>query len=1325
MMAVKDHKQHFDSIQVAPTPSDKRVPNTVSRAAKTGDRALTAVIAESGKPVLDTELNLHQAASWMENFLLRRWQAPSGWLRGRTHHDVYCDWIFEAPAGLVDDTGETAGSAGGGSAGGSAGGIGGHIHADGTLLNAVVLPRLEAMVAGHPVVVEFTGTRTPGFNLVGLLGPRVYDGTSNTVKRTDFIFLEVWKALVAPSPRASGQIEVVSVSDIAAGDIIRINGIPLTAVVGAPGVDEFTIGVDETVTAANIVVAINDIANSFDEMVIALSALAVVTVKGVVPGEGDAISMTGNFITLSLTLTTIGSMVISGATLTGGADRPNKPDTDQTKLFRHGNVMSPAIVGLDDELVDPVIDVESSQRVQLQYRIRVTGTTEAVNYKKHPDGFSNLNAGTETIYGQGNRNLPVHSGNGVDTLSYPFVRADQVSVKLDSSAVAYGWQDDGLWIAGDGSEAAAQALGALDGFVYAIPLGFVFRHNNVSDALAGFKGFNASNNANGAPEYDHAGYSGSLGVIPAGVSDRPDNHFSNVITQDNLLDLRRHVVFPGIDMAAELQYQMQSLLDGNLRTWAVDTASKQDLGGGSGDVSTRFLICNEIGRSNTVGGDDITAGDIQRGVLVRNYDHISRRFGDQPVVERVIFAFWPGDRDGTPVAPGTDNPGKYVSKNETAPAVISDPDAWYEGDTLVLDLEFFNSTTLGGLFDSRPGAGTGGGGSGTGLPSQNFLPFAPAGTIITDVLSAYHDDGHFTTAVDQKVQMGIIKGLGTTKLEVTLDANDQTVNGGDSGNPDQKMVGRDEFPTLAAGTDFDFVDSNPDTIVRNDAGDFIADGFLAGMTITVANATDPANDGTYTIAAGGVAVSNLTLVVGDTLTASNNDLTATLTYGPLVPVTAPDLGSTRRVFLEVEITYPLGAGLTDTPDYDVDPDAAAYDGTGAGPGPQIENTTSQRPNDFEFLLEPHYRRGFREVQTEYVANDTIDHPSGASRAGTPVGGVSPETLVSRNRIDVVFPRRLFSTSDIATHPSVTDAVAVAVKTVDTTLTEFGSSSRLLKLDGGDSLSGLGQTLCDVEYFAQDPIPNYGVNGGGWQIAYYFRSNAPQTAGTKEGDINTTGDGTTPTTLTVEPLITSTGVWTGQVGMGGHDLPFPYTAPLDQIPIHDGATIPTGDDQIAGTTAEWFFAATASVVIDDFNADTGLLNLHAFVQQDIQNTVTFGGLANDEKPRKDAEFRAYYPFADDQAYRPTIMAQPLSGAVRHKVFVPFLARATEDVPGVAGGVMYRKSELLLIVLSRFAELDDNNNVLFVDPAGDNRTLAAVYRTRNLLLTVGGHDRCLVT
>lgn len=1241
-MAEKDHTKHYSGLASSGAP--ETTPNTVSRnGLPAADRAFQAVVTQSGKAILDSELQLQQDAAWFEENLLRRHQLPSGWLRGQTHYDSYCDWVLgTVPANFFDDSdsvfaGSVGDSVGGYSVGASVGesigtSVGASIGPDdvgmtpgGTLINAMILPRLEAVVAGRAVVVEFTNTRSPGYNLIDLDSPQIYDGTNTTVKRTDFVFLECWLALVAPSPKASGSVQVASIGDLVAGDVITINGSNLmaAAVAGAP--DTFAIAVgNANATATNIADAINLVTNSFDLMVTARATLDTVVISAAAPGVGAAgAPNTGNFITLSVTVATVGAMVASGATLTGGADRPNKP-ADQSKVFRHGNTQSPSAVWLDDQIVDPIVDAETSQRVQLQYRIRSTGTAEAINHKKHPDGFSNLITGPPTVaavFAQGGRDHAINTGAG-DPRSFPFVPADKTSTWLASSAVAYDIEDAGLWIAGDGTEQSAQDLNTVDGFVYAIPIAFVFRHNNVSDSLAGFKGWDPVNNTNGAPRFNHPTYAGPLGNIPAGRSDRPDKQYCDVIDQNNILDLRRHVMFPGVDHASELKFQMQSVLDNTMRTWAIDMASKQTLGGDSGDVSTRPLVCNEIGRSLGQGGNPPTSGDTDRGVFIRNFDHLARRFGDQPVVERVVFAFYPGDRpsagaQGGIVAPGTANGGKYVIKSESAPTVPKDAAGWYEGDTLHLDLEELNATTLGGIFQGTDGAGA----SGVGLLNPGFADFAPVGTVITDVLGAWHDDGHFTTSVNQNLQGTQIKGLGTQHLEIILDANDATVNGGDSGNPDNRMVGSD------VGTP---------------------------------------------------------------------------------PVLTAD-GSQRRIFVEVEITYPVGVGTTDTPDYTITPDTTVYDGTGAGPGPIVETNTGQRPNDFEGLLAPQFRGGYREVKLEYVANDTISHVAGNANPGSAVGSVNVETLVSRNNTDLYFPRRVFGAASgpMANQTAVQDAVAVAAKTVDESTTEFGNSSRLVKLSGVP-LSGAGQTLCNIEYFPVDPIPNYGVLGGGYQVATYFRTAAPQTAGTKEGDIITTGDGVLPTTLKVEPLIMSPNLWTGQVGMGSVDLGYPYESALEQIPINDAA----------GTIREWYFMATASVSIDDFDANTGLLALHPFVQGDVQNVLQFGGTGNTQKPKKDAEFRALYPYADVNTYKPTIISQVLSGHVRHKAFTPILARATETVPGVAGGFLFRKDEILLIVLSRFAELDDRNEVSFVEESTNNTTCAALYRTRNLLLSVGG-------
>ncbi|NBR68004.1 MAG: hypothetical protein EBT79_12185, partial [Actinobacteria bacterium] len=691
---------------------------TVSRYLSPDGRAWAGVLFQSGKPVLDAELQLEQDAAGNLVDQVQSAYLPSGFLR---------------PQGGV-------------------GGSGDYITIPPPTTDAFDLAAATAMVAGYPVRVEFANTATPNRNRVILSPPPVLGGAPPDVKRTDFVFLEMWLALVAPSPRASGTVTVLPALP-APGDTVVLNGLPLTAVAAAPAVDQFLIGGDEFTTAANIASAINNPANSFSTFVSASSGgTDTVTVKAVVPGAA------GNLITLS---TTGGAMVPSGATLAGGADRPNKPTQDT--IFRNGCVQAPGPVNLPDDLADPVIDAETTQRVQIQWRFRVTGQSEAVNFKTQPFGFENLN-----VRAQGSQGAPV--------VGYPFVSADTTSVVGGSSAVAYGRRDGGLWVAGDGTSGSAAALGTADGFVYAIPVAMVFRRNDAYLGGAGV-GFDPLNNTNGALPYGHGPFvNPAVGVIPPNASDRPDGLFCDVIVQGDILDLRRSVVPTGIDLTAELSRQVQALLDGQNRTWAVDGGDKNVLGAGSGDVSTRYLVCNQIGRDNAHGGAIPTSGDTTRGTTIRNFDHVARRFGAQQVVERFVVEVRPGY---TPVPSGTDpvgHPGAYNMQANVGYA------GWADSDVIHIDLTQLNATSLGS-FDPTTNTYAG------FVGNASVADFAPPGTVITDIVSVYHDDGNYAAAVDQRVLERNIVGLGTMHVEVELDTNTITVNGGDPGNPNYRMVG--------------------------------------------------------------------------------------------------------------------------------------------------------------------------------------------------------------------------------------------------------------------------------------------------------------------------------------------------------------------------------------------------------------------------------------------------------------------------------------------------------------------------------------------------------
>jgi|GEM_PF-1874293 len=1140
--------------------------STLSRYLLPGETAWDTLVYQSTKPILDAEGVLQQDVRELFQRHVLQHNVHSGWLRGQTRADPYDDFSFDAPwlPGPVLNPDFTA--------------------------NTFHMRRRQALVAGHYVDVEFTNTDTPNDNLITLNAPTVYDGTPPSFKRTDFVFLEVWLAEVRDSPNATGTMLVVSPQTVNPGDFVTVDGIVLTAVIGPPGLNQFQIGGTAPATAANLAASITANVGTVRTQVVA----NLVTIIALVSGTA------GNLIGISSSVPA--SITPSGLNLTGGVDTVNKPTQDL--IYRHGNVQSSTTVALPDDLADPAINAETARRVQVQYRIRVTGIPEGINYKLQPDGFSN-----PAIMAQGAQTAPV--------ALYPFVPADLTTVINNSDArdevggpgIGYGIRDNGLYIAGNGTSASSVALGTVDGYCYAIPIGFVFRRNDAYNGGLG-GGWTPATNTNGALTHDHALFTNPNLYDPVDVaeSDRPDKYFADAIVETDLLDLRRHVNLMGVDLAAELQFQMKALLDGNFRTWAIDTADKQVMGAGTGDVSTQFLVCDQIGRTETnppgLNGTPPLSGDTTNGETIRNFDHVCRRFGDQSVVEHFVLELSPTDDIGS-------NAGKYVARAAYAGAYLG----WAEEDTIHIDLAALNGSTLGNF---NPADAT--------LPTGDIFDFMPAGTQITDILSVFHDDGNFDVVVAQEAQVSVITGLGTEHVTVQIDANTTQVNGG-----------------------------------------------LPGAT---------------------------------------HDMVGTQASG--------DVGSQRRIFVELEITYPPGGGSTCTPDVeltDQDTDPFPF-------GPYVENdiTLTQRPRDMENPIAPAFRSGFREINLEYIAND----PSGGGgNAGAPIGSITPELLVSRDNLTFVLPRRAWGS--FVTSMSLTDQNDLGGRVIDDGNTDYGSSSRFVQLANTGiipavPLSGAGQTLVAVAWFGQDAIPQAGPAGAGYQVGVYYRSNAPQTAGVKEGTIHTTitsfpwtgAGGPMPAEVVVEPLAISPELWTGTVGMGGVQLPYPYVAPLDQIPVNDGSSSsqpPPPGDEFPG---EWYFVATANISIDDFDADTGLLSLHPMVPADGTQAYTVGGVGADQLPVKDIEFRSCYPIINPDTYRPSAFSQPLSGVNRHKVFLPLLARSTQDT------MLFRKDEMLLVVITRWAELDEDNTIKFLDVTNDNRSCAGIYRTKGLLLTVGNGE-----
>lgn len=149
---------------------------------------------------------------------------------------------------------------------------------------------------------------------------------------------------------------------------------------------------------------------------------------------------------------------------------PNPSETNKpsaSTIWKYGNVEFGG-TNITDDLEDPNIGYETTERVQVQYRIRVfgagAGLGSSVALDVYPDGMDDPN-----VLGQGTAESPV-SG---------FTFANMRETLGDPS----------LWRAGDGNP--NNDLGTVDGYVYAIPICAVFRRN-----ASGFEAVEPSGAAN-------------------------------------------------------------------------------------------------------------------------------------------------------------------------------------------------------------------------------------------------------------------------------------------------------------------------------------------------------------------------------------------------------------------------------------------------------------------------------------------------------------------------------------------------------------------------------------------------------------------------------------------------------------------------------------------------------------------------------------------------------------------------------------------------------------------------------------------------------------
>jgi len=182
----------------------------------------------------------------------------------------------------------------------------------------------------------------------------------------------------------------------------------------------------------------------------------------------------------------------------------------QGRIFPEGNVLSQAAEYLKDNIIDPQVGVETTKRVQIQYRIRIASGIDAFNYPEAGLGHS-------FVHSQGPNLTEGDAGD------YSYENMGQEN------------GDYGLW--------RARCRNTYDGYSWAVPMFFVTRRNSAS--------FDVDSNINGSTYYE-------LNAI------RPDGLTYEQIVDDDIVDIRRMVVVQSYSYL--LEKNIEKLLSNNLKT---------------------------------------------------------------------------------------------------------------------------------------------------------------------------------------------------------------------------------------------------------------------------------------------------------------------------------------------------------------------------------------------------------------------------------------------------------------------------------------------------------------------------------------------------------------------------------------------------------------------------------------------------------------------------------------------------------------------------------------------------------------------------------------
>jgi hypothetical protein len=363
--------------------------------------------------------------------------------------------------------------------------------------------------------------------------------------------------------------------------------------------------------------------------------------------------------------------------------------------------------------------------------------------------------------------------------------------------------------------------------------------------------------------------------------------------------------------------------------------------------------------------------------------------------------------------------------------------------------------------------------------------------------------------------------------------------------------------------------------------------------------------------------------------------------------TPPAAGSSADVWVEFEISYPSGSGLT--------------------------SLVSEEVDNFGILV--HNPSSFNSLFTTNFTDDA------AGRSA----------LLPFLTLDQILLPEVPYVADV-NDPDA--SFTVTVNGSSRNVTSISADLKTLTFTPAEASGGLAAT---VEFTPNRPFPINSVEA----TLYYL---APAIQAIPFEFLDNPAD-LVNKSLELEPLFVSDKVYSGTVSSGSVVTPFPYEGALNQIPV----------SALAGSAyqSEGELNAPGPISVDDFDADVGMLVLHAFVPMALTDSLVLQNPI-DVQGSQSLEFIDHYLATSEGAYIPTAIAQPLSIPVEHKAFFPMIARVKRDCD------FGPKGSVVLVVFSQYYDYStllpegtqvDHNRVSLTS----EMSCASIYRLKSNPLT----------